>query len=512
MDSEKLSSFYSQLLPLLAEFDPTSPVPALVTFAPTSVDEFSGATLEGSSAQLAVSEQFSDIGPFRAYVSRGALTFRHVISDLRPLPGGQEASMSWISNPETRLTGAVINARPEVLIRMSDWELVDSIQEDPLYQVHLDRIGPAVGVHSAHQNSYRGSGITLAVIDSGIDAGHPAFAGRISPLSMNFSSEGAPTDISDTNGHGTHVAGIAAGDGSPGTAYCGVAPEATILVCKVFNSSGFGSAGDISKAVDYAVQNGADVVNFSGGYPGRPHLPPPWVWSTKECFEESVFNAAVARGSAIVVSAGNLGVLRPADSTVTLPATMANVLSVGSVHEQSGTWSTSSFSSQGPVLRTDNLGARQFTHAGGLGTAIVKTEKPDVVAPGGEVDWTAAAGGCRYPDGVTSALAKSAGITFSKCQAGTDPYTRCSGTSMAAPVVAGLAALVFQYSDRHNLPLRSRLDRAFVVQQIVKRTAKDLGLPATQQGAGLVEWDAIESALDAIRRGRTSFDDFAPVA
>ena len=396
---------------------------------------------------------------------------------------------------------------------MSDWNAVNSIEEDVVYTLHLDTACPAVKVDLAHQGGYRGRGITIAVVDSGIDEDHPAFAGRISPLSMNFSNEGGPTDISDLHGHGTHVAGIVGGDGAPGTSYCGVAPEATLLICKVFTALGSASAGDISKAVDYAVSNGADVINFSGGYPGTSRTPPPpWVWSTRECFEESVFNAAVARGRPIVVSAGNFGVMRPSASTITLPATMANVLTVGSVPSAGSISAVSSFSSHGPVLRTDALGARQLRNAGGLGAApLVKTEKPDVVAPGGEVDWSAPTGACQYPDGLSSALAARAQTEFARCQVGGDPYARCSGTSMAAPVVAGIAALIFEYADTHGIGLRARLDRGFIVQQLIKATARDLGLPRNEQGYGLVQWDDVERALDRIRRGQTSLENFAPV-
>jgi len=79
---------------------------------------------------------------------------------------------------------------------------------------------------------------------------------------------------------------------------------------------------------------------------------------------------------------------------------------------------------------------------------------------------------------------------------------------MAAPVVAGLAALVIEYADRNGLGLAQRSDRALIVHNIIRATARDLGLPRCEQGYGLVDWTGIERTLGQILSGQDFFDNY----
>ncbi|MEK2687784.1 S8 family serine peptidase [Bdellovibrio sp. GT3] len=109
----------------------------------------------------------------------------------------------------------------------------------------------------------RGKGARVMVIDSGIDRNHPVFAGRIEQV-RNF-TDGDPQDVTDTEAHGTHVAGIIAGK-SAGEAL-GVAPEATLLIAKVCGAKGC-SSDAVAKALSWALREDVDVVNMSLGGSG----------------------------------------------------------------------------------------------------------------------------------------------------------------------------------------------------------------------------------------------------
>lgn len=135
-------------------------------------------------------------------------------------------------------------------------------------------IGQRIGLEPAHQMS-RGAGITVAVLDTGIDPDHEAFQGRISPDGYDF-VDGDPTPwdtangidddqdllIDEGHGHGTMVSGILAL----------VAPEATILPVRILNDEGTGDAYTIAKGIRYALLHGADVLNLSWGIPRRISL------------------------------------------------------------------------------------------------------------------------------------------------------------------------------------------------------------------------------------------------
>ncbi|MEO7836639.1 MAG: S8 family serine peptidase, partial [Acidimicrobiales bacterium] len=105
-----------------------------------------------------------------------------------------------------------------------------------------------------------GSGITIAVVDTGVDFRHPDLGGKLLPGS-NFVTPGAAAQ--DDNGHGTHVAGIAGAATGNGVGVAGTAPGARILPVKVLDGSGGGSADDVADGIRWAADNGADVINLS---------------------------------------------------------------------------------------------------------------------------------------------------------------------------------------------------------------------------------------------------------
>ncbi|GAA1725288.1 S8 family serine peptidase [Isoptericola hypogeus] len=239
---------------------------------------------------------------------------------------------------------------------------------------------PLTGAGTAHHLGFDGTGTTVAVLDTGYDLAHPDLAGRVT-ASRTFVG-GA---VQDANGHGTHTASTVAGTGAASDGrFAGVAPGADLLVGKVLGDDGSGPTSGILDGMEWAVEQGADVVSMSLGDASATSCTGPDVEMIEALSDEALF----------VVAAGNEG-LRGQVST---PGCTPSALTVGAVDRQD---ETASFSSRGPVV-------------GG------PAAKPDIASQG--VDVVAARTG-GAPD---------------------FPYATMSGTSMATPHVAGAAALVVQ--------------------------------------------------------------------
>ncbi|MFI7604183.1 S8 family serine peptidase [Micromonospora sp. NPDC049366] len=264
---------------------------------------------------------------------------------------------------------------------------VDRIWLDGRRKVTLDHSVPQIGAPAAHQAGYTGRGVRVAVLDTGVDTTHPDLAGRVAE-SQNFTEEPATTDVV---GHGTHVASIIAGSGAAsGGRYRGVAPDATLLsgkVCEVFGCTDSAILAGMQWA---AVDQRADVINISIGGMDTPELDP---------LEEAINQLTAATGALFVVSAGNDGGFAPVSS----PATADAALAVGAVDRDDV---LAEFSSRGPRTGDEAL-------------------KPDLTAPGVEIV------AARAAEGV---IGDPAG----------EGYVSISGTSMAAPHVAGAVALLAQ--------------------------------------------------------------------
>ena len=250
----------------------------------------------------------------------------------------------------------------------------------------LDRSVAQIGAPTAWEAGYDGTGVTVAVLDTGVDAEHPDLAGQVG-AEENFSESDT---VQDGFGHGTHVAATIAGTGAGSDGLRkGVAPGATILSGKVLDDEGSGWESDIIAGMEWAVGAEADVVNMSlGGGPTDGTDP----------LSVAVNELSDTTDTLFVVSAGNDG---PGASTVGTPGSADRALTVGAVDRDE---SLADFSSRGPRL----------------GDLAIK---PDITAPGVDI-----------------AAARASGTSM-----GTPVdalYTRASGTSMAAPHVAGAAALL----------------------------------------------------------------------
>ena len=258
----------------------------------------------------------------------------------------------------------------------------------PVQAPPLDANLTQVGADEAWAAGYTGEGVTVAVLDTGVDATHPDLAGKVD-AQENF---GAAEDAVDRHGHGTHVASLVAGTGAAsGGARSGVAPDARLISGKVVDDFGFGQESEAIAGMEWAAPQ-ADVVNMSLGYGLDSDGSDPISMALDALSEQ--------HGTLFVVAAGNSG---PGSRSVEFPGVADRALTVGAVDVDDV---LADFSSRGPTPDTAEL-------------------KPEVVAPGVDI-----------------VAARAAGTTMGP-PAG-EQYVTASGTSMAAPHVAGAAALMAQ--------------------------------------------------------------------
>lgn len=347
-----------------------------------------------------------------------------------------------------------------------------------------------------NKSEYTGKGITVAVLDSGIDDSHPDMRvkRRIGDYPPDLRKKVVKhIDITgegefDGNGHGTHVAGIIASTGeSSNGKYQGVAPDVDLINIKVLDEFGKGRSDDMTYGIIEAVKAKADVISMSIGV--KHWKDPPWVWPDQFYYEfEEEAQRAVSSGILVCVAAGNEGAR--GEATITSPGRLEEVLTVGSTTKDN---KISSFSGLGPIYFGPQVGPLTVDNA------TRKIIKPDVVATGGEVDSMAVVQKrCYFEPGIVSCLSSKGRSVRWFYWTYYDPcrvdglYVKKSGTSMATPIVSGLGAMMIQ-KIREKGTTVSGLLGSFVKDQIMN-TATDLGYREIEQGKGLVHFeDALAS-------------------
>ncbi|MEU9361937.1 S8 family serine peptidase [Streptomyces sp. NPDC048301] len=244
---------------------------------------------------------------------------------------------------------------------------------------------PQVNAPEAWAAGYDGTGTTVAVLDTGIDATHPDVKDRVKESRSFIPGE----EVDDKHGHGTHVASTVAGSGAASDGVNkGVAPGADLIVGKVLDNTGSGADSGIIEAMEWAKAEGADVVSMSLG----SSIPD----DGTDPMAQAVDALSADGGPLFVIAAGNAY----GEGTIGAPGSAASALTVAAVDKQD---MRADFSSMGPLVRSHGL-------------------KPDLSAPG--VDINAAA---------SQSVPGTQGM-----------YRSMDGTSMATPHVAGAAAILKQ--------------------------------------------------------------------
>ncbi|WP_100914149.1 S8 family peptidase [Pseudoalteromonas spongiae] len=305
---------------------------------------------------------------------------------------------------------------------------VKSVSKDTIKTINLEQSVPLINADKVWElrnndgNPLTGEGIVVAILDSGVDYTHPDLGGCFGincRVTNGYDFHYNDNDPMDENGHGTHVAGIVGANGY----IKGVAPDVTFHAYKVLNDDGWGYSSDIIAGIERAVDpdgdittdDAVDIINMSLGGSGNATDP-----------TSTAVNNAVDAGVVVVVAAGNDGYYGAINNSS--PAAAEKAITVASSRKID---EMSSFSSKA-------LTATNFT-------------KPEITAPGDYIESTLTG---RYS------------------------YGHLSGTSMAAPHVAGAVALLKQNNDFLN---------ASSAKQLLAAGAIDLGVSPLAQGAGRLD-------------------------
>lgn len=367
---------------------------AMMGFGAISFAATGNAASDASAAAPSSSVKGQIIVKFRDNGAAAGLLRQHGLSEgtgigstgahLVKVPAGKEAQLiqSLSRNP------AIEYAEPDELVTATT---ADDYYFDRQYALNNEGqaftntkgdIGIAAGTADADVDAAEawgvatGNGIKVAVLDSGVDLNHEDLSSKV-VARANFSGAAS---ADDNYGHGTHVAGIvAAVHNSDGVA--GVCPGCTVLAGKILNDSGVGSSSGLANGINWAVSNGAKVINMSVGVRASRTL-------------ETAVNNAWNKGVVLVAAAGNGG-----SQTKIYPAGYPNVIAVAA---------------------TDNKDAKASFSTYGASWV-------DVTAPGVNVYST-------FPNHPFY-LAKPNNRSLN--------YDVGNGTSMSAPIVAGVAALAW---------------------------------------------------------------------
>jgi serine protease AprX len=370
------------------------------------------------------------------------------------------------------INGQVLELPNSVLKVLARHPSVFRIHLDRSIKSHIYRTSVTVGARTVQESlGYTGKGISIAVIDSGITTWHDDLTNKTT-TAFPYGNQRVKKFVDfvngrsqpyDDNGHGSHVAGIIAGNGydSKGEKM-GIAPDANIIALKVLDETGRGTISNIIAALNWVAANATTynikVVNMSvGAGVYESYWTDPLTLATKKITD---------RGITVVAAAGNLGKNaqgRLQYGAITAPANAPWVLTVGAS------------STMGTLTRNDD---EMASYSSSGPTSIDFDSKPDLVAPGTGTVSLAVPGSYFY-------MHKPQFLLDGKISLGSKPYLALSGTSMSAPVVAGTVALMLQA----NPGLTPNL-----VKALLQYTAQEYpGYNSLRQGAGFL------NSLGAVR-------------
>lgn len=318
---------------------------------------------------------------------------------------------------------------------------VTKVWYDRPVEALLDIASPAVNAPQVWSGSDSGKGIGIAILDTGIYP-HPDLTTPVNRIVAFKDYVKGRTKPYDDNGHGTHCAGDAASSGfKSGGVYSGPAPKANLIGVKVLNKLGSGLMSDIIAGIQWCIDNKENykirVLSMSlGAKASSSYKDDPLCTAVEKAWDS---------GIAVCVAAGNEG---PEEGTISSPGIDPKIITVGALDDRNTVETPddkiASFSSCGPTI--DGL------------------VKPDLVAPGVNIV------SLRSPKSYIDKSNKKARVS--------EWYTPLSGTSMATPVCAGVAALIIaRYSGISPDELK----------ELMVKTSRTLNTNSNSQGSGLID-------------------------
>jgi serine protease AprX len=409
--------------------------------------------------------------------------------------------LGCVVNDVLKLGGAVLGQLPIVnglvasldhnaILSLSNQSNVVYISKDRTLTPFFDNAGPAVNASAAWQSNYTGAGIGVALIDSGVN-NHPDLVTTgflpFSRIVYNKSFVAGDSSAADAYGHGTHIAGLIAGNGLSSTGplfsqnFKGIAPGAHIVNLRVLDANGSATDSSVIAAINQAIslksQYNIRVINLSLGR------------GVFESYKLDPLCQAVEKawknGIVVVVAAGNNGRFLPTSGygTVTSPGNDPYVLTVGSMKPM------------GTTERTDDLIASYSSKGPTLLDHIVK---PDLVAPGNLLVSTETSNTTLYNTEPDNRVPYSA-YMYGGPSSPSKFYFELSGTSMATGVVSGAVADLLQAHttltpDQVKARLMKTASKSFPTTSSVYDPAS--GITYTSQydvftvGAGYVDLEA----------------------
>ena len=317
-------------------------------------------------------------------------------------------------------------------------DVVQYISDDIKMSSLLNVAAQEVGARVANDTGYAGKGIGIAILDTGIYP-HQDFTrprNRILAFKDFVNNKLSPYD---DNGHGTFVAGVAAGNGYESSGkYKGIAPEANIIGVKVMDKDGSGNSSDIIAGMQWVADHQKEykirVMSLSlGAKPAGSRLDP------LAAAVEGIWK----KGIVVVAAAGNSG---PKQNTIATPGVSPLIITVGAVDDK-----------RTPEYEDD--GIAEFSSRGPVNG---KQVKPDLVAPG---------------VGITAANTNPDYTGTSRAETLKEPYTRMSGTSVATPVVSGAAALLLGKNPEMT---------PSEVKEAIMKNAVRMSISKYAQGSGIL--------------------------
>ena len=496
----------SDIYPGSTEFGEDQSVDAIIPIEPVVKSENGTAAPAGMSATRSPRRQLrasDDEDQKLSSFSKISAPLREIIENegsenISVIMWGDRETLRNISRsfPGKRRAGMkLFNSLPCISGTVKSDEALNLARIDGISWITLDREVKALSVNKLRETTgaceaynlnpgsdapLDGSGVTIAILDSGVDnedlrnfdhgnSGEPRIKAVVDLTDENLPEEDLLL-FSDYFGHGSHVAGIAAGNGGGGAypEYAGIAPGADLVILRVLDSEGKGSVTALLKAIDWCITHREEydlrVMNLSLGAPVTES------YATDPLCRASAL--AVSEGIVVVCSAGNYGKNGKGEisfGSILSPGIEPSVITVGAIDTR-GTASRkddfiASFSSRGPTRG-------YYVDPESGETYYDNLLKPDLVAPGAWIPSVSS-----HRDEVFNLIMSCYGHNGLIIE-GTDEYMRLNGTSMAAPVVSGAAALMLQANPG--------LTPALVKGALMFSSQRIDGETVLSQGAGIL--------------------------